>query len=276
MYMVPEPLRFGSADKAGLGRECISRRRIMRRNRMLFVFLGALDFAWAQGPSRATFEVASIKPHPEPITFSSDPSVHGMRVTATASTLHDLITTAYHVRYDQISSGPSWAESDHFDISAKAEGEGALTMEQARPMLQALLADRFQLKIHLETREVAMYALVIRKTGAKLQQSAPADESKSGITANSSGMHLTVSKGTMAQLALWLSGNGAGRPVMDKTGLIGSYTYELTWVNGPPGPDDQTPSLFTALQEQLGLRLEATKGPSQIVVIDHAEKPSAN
>jgi uncharacterized protein (TIGR03435 family) len=248
----------------------------MRRNRILFGFLGALELILAQGPSRATFEVASIKPHPEPITFSSDPSVHGMRVTATASTLHDLITSAYHVRYDQISGGPNWAGSDHFDMSAKAEGEGALTMERARPMLQALLADRFQLKIHLETREVPMYALVVRKNGPKLQESAAADESKSGITANSSGMHLTVSKGTMAQLALWLSGNGAGRPVIDKTGLTGHYSYELTWVNGTPGPDVEGPSLFTALQEQIGLRLEPTKGPSEIVVIDHAEKPSAN
>src|SRR5580704_7104904 len=116
----------------------------------LLVCLDAAGILCAQ----ATFEVASIKAHPGIITFSADPSVKGNRVTATASTLLDMMTVAYHVRYDQISGGPNWIRSDHFDLDARAEGEGARNTEEIRPMLQALLADRFQLTIHRETREV--------------------------------------------------------------------------------------------------------------------------
>jgi uncharacterized protein (TIGR03435 family) len=143
-------------------------------------------------------------------------------------------------------------------------------------MLQALLADRFQLAIRRETREVPMYALVVSKNGPKLRGSSPAEEPKGQISGDGTGSHMEVSQGTMAQLAVRLSGNGAGRPVMDKTGLTAKYTYQMNWVNGTPGPDSEWPSLFVALQEQLGLKLEPTKGPSEIIIIDHAEKPSVN
>ena len=243
-----------------------------RTSGILFVCLNAAGILCAQ----ETFEVASIKAHPGIITFSADPLVKGNRVTATASTLLDMMTVAYHVRYDQISGGPNWIRSDHFDLDARAEGEGVRSTEQIRPMLQALLADRFQLTIHRDTREVPMYALVVNKNGPKLQESSVADEPKGQISGESTGSHMEVSQGTMAQLALRLSGNGAGRPVMDKTGLTAKYTYKMNWVNGTPGPDSEWPSLFVALQEQLGLKLEPTRGPSEIIIIDHAEKPSAN
>jgi uncharacterized protein (TIGR03435 family) len=223
-----------------------------------------------------TFEVASIKPHPGVITYSADPSVKGNRVTATASTLLDMITTAYHVRYDQVSGGPSWVNSDHFDLDARADGAASIEPEQMRAMLQALLADRFHLKIHHETKDVPMYSLVINKNGPKLRESVSADQPKGRITANGSGMHMEAAQGTMAQLALRLSGNGAGRPVTDKTGLIGKYTYTLDWMNGTPTPDSEWPSLFVALQAQLGLKLESTSGPGEIIVIDQAGKPDAN
>src|SRR5260370_11687319 len=141
---------------------------------MLVVCLGAWELIWAQPQSPASFEVASIKLHPGPITLSSDPAIRGARVTATASTLRDLITSAYHVRYDQLSGGPGWMSSEHYDVEAKAEGDGALTVERMRPLLQALLAERFQLKIRRETREVPTYALLVNKNGPKLQ-AVPAD-----------------------------------------------------------------------------------------------------
>jgi uncharacterized protein (TIGR03435 family) len=220
------------------------------------------------------FEVASIKRHPEPITFSADPMVKGNRMTATASTLVDMITVAYHVRYDQISGAPAWAKSEHYDLEARA-GNQSITREQMRPMLEALLAERFQLRVHRETREVPMFALVVGKSGPKLKESSPEEEPKGQITADGSGMHMEVCQGTMAQLAARLSGNGAGRPVMDRTGLQANYSFKLDWVNNA-GSESELPSLSVALQDQLGLRLESTKGASEVIVIDSAERPSAN
>jgi len=225
---------------------------------------------------QASFEVATIKPHPEPINFSADPSVRGSTVTGTASTLLDIITTTYGLRYDQISGGPGWIKSDHYDLVAKAPGDALITKDQMQSMLQNLLADRFQLKIHRETREVPMYALVVGKSGPKFKVS-PEAEALNGVTYVSNGsLHMKVAKGTMEQLARRLSGNGAGRPVIDQTGLTGLYSYTLDWANGTPAADSDAPSLLTAVQEQLGLKLESTKGSVEVLVIDHAEKPSAN
>lgn len=238
---------------------------------ILFIILGAKGIVRAQA-----FEVASIKEHPGIITRSSDPSVKGNRVTATASTLLDMLTVAYHVRYDQISGAPGWASADHFDLDARTEGEDARTLDQIRPMLQALLADRFHLVVHRETKEIPIYALVVSKSGPKLQESSSSDDPKARITADDLGMQMEVSQGTMAQLALRLSGNGAGRPVIDRTGLTGKYSYKLNWANDTPGVDSKLPSLFVALPEQIGLKLEPARGPSETIVIEHAEKPSAN
>lgn len=242
----------------------------MRKGRVGFVCLSVAAMAFGQ----ATFEVASIKPHPGMVTFSSDPSVKGSRVTATASTLLDMITTAYHVRYDQISGAPGWASSDHYDLEARA-GEQAITTEQMRPMLQALLEDRFQLRIHSENRAIPMFALVVGKHGPKFQESSPTDDPKSRINGDGSGMHLEFARQTMANLASRLS-YGAGRPVIDKTGLTGEYTFKLEWAHEIPGHESELRSLPDALQEQLGLKLELTKGQGEFIVIDHVQKPSAN
>jgi uncharacterized protein (TIGR03435 family) len=225
----------------------------------------------------ASFEVASIKFHPEPITLSSDPFARGRRVTGTASTLLDLITTAYGVRSDQISGGPNWASSDHYDIAATAEGEGTLTKEQFRQMLQTLLADRFHLRIHRETREVAAYALIIGKNGHKLKESTADASGKNRVWGNGTTMHMEATRGTMERLASQLAGT-ARRPVVDKTGLTGYYAFKFDWIpaNLTPEPDSDMPSMFTAIQEQLGLKLESTKAPYEFLIIDRAEKPSEN
>jgi uncharacterized protein (TIGR03435 family) len=227
--------------------------------------------------SQPSFEVASIRPHPGEITFASGPSIHGARITGTAITLLDLITEAYGVKYDQVSGGPSWVNSDHYDIAAKAEGDVALTKEQSRPMLQSLLADRFQLKVHRETRETAVYALVIGKTGSKLTTSS-ADASGGNFVRVGAGVgHLEAQKGTMDWLVQQLSFS-AGRPVVDRTGLGGYYAFKLDWTpaNRVGDADSDTPSLFVAVQEQLGLRLESAKAPVEMIVIDRAERASGN
>ena len=170
-------------------------------------------------------------------------------------------------------------KSDHYDLAAKAEGEGPITKDQLQQMLQSLLADRFQLKIHRETKEAPVYDLVVAKNGPKLKEvSSDADGPTGGLIGNSSGMHLTQSKGTMEQLARWLTGNGAGRPVFDKTGLTGYYAYTLDWVRADrlPDPDSNIASIFSAVQEQLGLKLESAKALVEMLIVDHAEKPSEN
>jgi uncharacterized protein (TIGR03435 family) len=237
---------------------------------MLVVCLCVAALSRGQG----SFEVASIKLHPGIITYSADPSVKGNRVTSTASTLLDLIESAYHVRRDQVSGLPRWAESDHYDLEAKA-GADAITTEQMRTMLQALLADRCQLRVHREAKEVPTYEMVVGKNGAKFGESAADEQPTNRITGGATGSHMEVRKGTMAQLASRLSSNGAGRPVIDRTGLRGSYSFTLDWMQ-QVGAESELPSLFVALQEQLGLRLEPASGPSEIIVVDHVERPSAN
>jgi uncharacterized protein (TIGR03435 family) len=237
------------------------------------VFLsGAVS--WTQTPA---FEVASIKLHKGDVNFSQDPTVRGRTVQGTASTLLDLITYSYGVRYDQISGGPPWANADHFDIAAKSEGEGTLPAAQARQMFQALLASRFQLKVHMETTDVPEYALAVGKTGIKMKLAGPDAKPGGSTRGTDKGLRMDVTRGSMAQLARQLS-NTAGRPVIDKTGLTGLYAYTLEWfpADRVPPADLIAPSMFSALQEQLGLHLESTRGPVEKLVIDHVEKPTEN
>jgi uncharacterized protein (TIGR03435 family) len=244
---------------------------------MLIVCLGALAYGQEPAAPQASFEVASIKAHPGPITFSKGPLVNGASLTGTAITLLNLIADAYGLRYDQISGGPNWLGSDHFDIVAKSAAEGPLARNQAMQMLQGLLADRFQLKVHRETKETPVYALAVGKNGAKLKESAPDETGGTSVRGNGIEMHMEASKGTMDKLAYQLSLT-AGRPVLDRTGLSGHYTYTLDWLpaNGTAPPDSDIPSIFAAVQEQLGLRLEATKAPIEMLIVDRAAKPSEN
>jgi uncharacterized protein (TIGR03435 family) len=220
------------------------------------------------------FETASVKAHPGMITTSIDPMVKGNRMTATASTVVDLIVSAYHLRYDQLSGAPGWASAEHYDVVATADW--AISKDQMRTMLQALLAERFHLQVHRETKEVPMYALVVDKHRPKLQESSADETPKGAITGDGKSMHMEAAKWTMAQLATRLSTNGAGRPVLDKTGLTGIYTFTLNWTPGIPVEESELPPLWEALQSQLGLKLEPTKGPGEFIVVDHVEKPSAN
>jgi uncharacterized protein (TIGR03435 family) len=230
-------------------------------------------FAAGIARGQESFEAASIKPHPGVIIISSDPAVTGNRVTATASQLADIIYTAFNVRRDQVVGLPGWAASEHYDLEAAAGH--AITVEQMRAMLRTLLAERFHLQVHRETREIPIYSLVLTKNGPKLKESAADETAHFSVRGNGASMLMVVAKGTMAQLASRLSGNGAGRPVIDKTGLTGIYSFRMEWVNDTAAVAD-LPSLPVALQEQLGLKLEPAKGPAEFIVVDHVERPSAN
>lgn len=238
----------------------------------------AVISAVAQTPSgqKPTFEVASIKPHKGEVTISADPALHGSEVIGTASTMADMITVAYNVRYDQILGGPGWINTDRFDIEAKASGD-APNGEQVRLMMQDLLGERFQLRLHHETRELPVYALVVGKNGAKLKVSDPDAREGGSVRGTADGLHMETKKGSLAMLARQLS-SSAGRPVIDKTGLPGTYEYTLDWFPATrvPAAESNVPSLFTAVQEQLGLRLDSMTAPQEVLVIDSVQHPSEN
>ena len=270
----------------------------------LLLAIGLLSVwpTWAQAPAApAEFEVVSLKPNTSGSSFVMvQPSVGG-RFTATNVNLRTLVAIAYNLRSFQLSGGPGWAGSERFDVTAKADGNP--NQEQIALMLQSMLAERFQLKVHRENKEVPGYALSAAKNGLKLKASegssctagqqlqAPAIPCGSFIIfAN----RLDGSKVDLKQLATVLANTrDLSRPVVDKTETLGTFDIHLEWAPfeagggfGGPGPGDagepprspdrSGPSLFTALQEQLGLNLDSQKVPAEMIVIDHAERPTEN
>jgi uncharacterized protein (TIGR03435 family) len=256
-----------------------------------------------------TFEVASIKPNAGDDRRMSIQIQPGGGLRATGATLKMLLTLAYDVRDFQISGGPGWINTDRYDVMAKAERSASAEAvpddlrkmtddqrktlgDQMRERLRSLLADRFQLTLHRETKEQSVYALVVGKSGSKLQ------ESQSTEGGGPRGM-MRMGRGQLSGQGVQMQGltmalsNQVGRPVIDRTGLKGNFDFKLEWTpdqgqsagplgGGPPGadapppPDPNGPSIFTAVQEQLGLRLESQKGPVEMIVIDRVEKPSDN
>ncbi|HEY4085760.1 MAG TPA: TIGR03435 family protein [Bryobacteraceae bacterium] len=217
--------------------------------------------------SAASFDVATVKPSDalKNAGFASGWSIvesnDGLKITGNLQTF---IKYAYSIDDVQISGGPPWLDRDFYEINGKAARQ--ITVEERKQMLQSLLSDRFQLAVHRETRELPLYSMVLAKGGAKLQRGDAATRS------SSSGA--TFLRGTMDSGA-WAAAltSTLHRTVIDNTALQGIWKFDLTWA-----ADDNTagPSLFTALQEQPGLKMESTKGPVQVLVIDHAEKPSNN
>jgi uncharacterized protein (TIGR03435 family) len=203
--------------------------------------------------------------------------------------LRDLLQFAYGLPNSQILGGPAWLDSIMFDIDAKSDPSvdaqlHALPTEQARHqkqlMVQALLADRFQLKTHWETRQLPIYALVVAKDGPKFK---PSKINGTTIDIGRARLHVAGSDDTMSILVRELA-QVLGRVVLNQTGLSGRYDLSLRWtpddapppmLNGAPDPSEP-PGIFTAIQEQLGLKLESSHGPVPVLLIDSVEMPSAN
>jgi len=229
---------------------------------------------WGQAPKE--FEVASVRPTaPQPAgQMSMGMSIDKGMLRATGMTAKFLIEQAYDVRGFQVTGGPSWMDSEQYDVNAKIEGEA--TNEQIRIMMRSLLADRFKLQLHREKKEMACYALVVAKGGSKLK--APEEDAdgkhKSG--------RMSMARGRFDGDALPVEAIAhaleqvLGRAVIDRTGLTGTFDFKLEWTPDEARTESGGSSLFTAVQEQLGLKLESTRGPVEILVVDRIEKASEN
>jgi uncharacterized protein (TIGR03435 family) len=202
-------------------------------------------------------------------------NITGGRVTMTNASLKTLIRNAYDIQSFQFGGGPSWLDSDFYDIAATTGDRADISNGQYRALLRGLLTDRFQLKVHWETRQSDVYALVIAKGGPKLTES-PDPSKAPGLNTNKQSHQgrMTATNAPMLYLSSNL-GNQLSRTVIDKTGLQGKYDWTLVW-DPDPSADSTSPSLFTAVQEQLGLKLDPQKGPVETLVIDSVEHPSEN
>ena len=234
-----------------------------------------------QTPGPLAFEVASIKPNNSGSTRSGSSISSTGRYEGTNLTLHGLIQDAYRVREFQIVGGPDWIKGDRFDVIGKPSETAP--SESLRDMLRTLLADRFKLVVHQEIREQPVYALTLAQTEGKLGQGLVAVDCSQRLCGNtntneSNGSGTVKGTGlTMEDLAGWTA-NRVDRAVINRTGLSGTYDVDLKYTSPRPGiaPTNDAPSLFTALQEQLGLKLEGSRGPVEFIVIDHVERPSEN
>ena len=224
------------------------------------------------------FDVAAIK-HSDPNDGMHRFHMEGRHFTIENQTVKRLMMFAYGVNKSQIAGEPEWANSEWFDADGVPDVEGEPSVKQAQEMVRALLTDRFGLKFHHEQREMSSYALTVAKGGPKLKKTESDPNSlpdQSG--GNDSGVRrMKFTNNTMEELALGMQFY-LDRPVVNKTGLPGKWDFDLAWTyddtrltdpNAPPG-------LFTAVQEQLGLRLDAVKAPVDVLVVDSVERPGAN
>lgn len=233
------------------------------------------------------FDVASIKPS-KPEAQGKAITVRGREFLTINTSLNDLITFAYGVHARQITGGPAWLESDKFDIVAKPDEEGQPSEKQLKIMLQKLMADRFKLAFHRDKKDLSVYAITVGKTGPKLTKSESDPNGLPGLGFRALG-DLAARNANMTDFAQLMQGAVLDLPVVDQTGLSGRFDFALKWtpdegqfagmgIKVPPPSEDPAapPNLFTAIQEQLGLKLVSTKALAEILVIDQVEKPSAN
>lgn len=236
--------------------------------------------------ARAVFEVATIKPS-NPAAQGKLMTIKGRQVLTINTSLSDLISFAYGLHVRQVVGGPSWMGSDKYDITGQPEGQGMPNQNQMREMIRALLEDRFKLTTHRDTRELPAYALVVAPGGPKMTKNDSNPNGLPGLLFRGLGV-LPATNATMGDFAGVMQLAVLDRPVIDKTGLQGRWDFTLTWtpdetqfagfgVRIPTSTDPNAPPvLFTAIQEQLGLKLDSVRAPVEVLVIDRVEKPSEN
>ena len=232
------------------------------------------------------FEVATIKPSQGDAQRSVQ--VQGTRLATRATSLVDLMMFAYGIHPTQIADGPDWIKAERFDVVVQPTLSGRPSTAQMRSIVQQLLADRFKLAFHHDQRELPVYRLIAAKGGPELTPTTKEDEQATNTAAVGIAPGLmTVRNATLSEFAsITQRYVRLDRPIVDHTGISGKYDYKLSWTpdfsqfdGNPPGPaktDENAPSLYTAIQEQLGLKLEAVKELADVIVIDHVERPSEN
>jgi len=251
----------------------------MRKIVLFLSICGRMAAQTPEPPQKVEFEVASIHPAKEDGDHDSDSDRAWYRTHNL--TLKRLIAIAYDVDMRQILGGPNWIDSDAYDIAAKIPTEYASDSREKMPkMIQSLLADRFHLAIHRAPLKLSGYALVLAKKGPKMERS---ETGKTGSSTSTQRGHMRAQNVTMEIFAKRLSRNPqVGKLVEDQTGLKDRYNFELEWdVTNPLTAKADTassdrPSIFTALQDRLGLKLEPAKIQVDAIVVDHAEKPDDN
>jgi uncharacterized protein (TIGR03435 family) len=234
-----------------------------------------------------SFEVATIKPS-KPDQPGKAFLVRGNRFTTINTTVSDLIGFAYDVQQKQVVSGPDWMSTDKFDIAAQPDVPGSPNRDQMRVMVQKLLADRFQLKFHHDKKELSAYLLTVSKGGSKMKKNDGNPNGLPGLFFRQLG-YLTVQNATMKDFSQLMQSAVLDRPVVNQTELDGKWDFVLKWtpdesqfggmgMKVPPPSDaaDAPPPLFIAIQEQIGLKLDAGKAQVDVMVLDHVEKPSEN
>ncbi len=238
-----------------------------------------------------SFEVATIKPNNSVAMGMQQMRMnpYGRNFATRNSSLNDLITFAYAVQMKQIVGAPAWMDRDRYDIAALTDRDGAPSPDQLRIMIRKLLADRFKLTFHHDSRELSAYVLTVTKNGQKLTPSELKGPPGLGRRLGAEGLTMLAQNETMADFAGFLQMLVLDRPVVDKTGISGRFDFHLTFTpddsefggHPPPLPTptettNVSPGLFEAIQQQLGLKLNSEKTPVDVIVIDHVEKPSAN
>ena len=245
----------------------------------------------AARPAFESFEVATVKPTPPEWTqgrYVRMQSAH--QLVAKNYQLRMLIAFAYSLSPQAISGGPAWLDTDHYDILAETPGDVRPNLDEQLAMLRKLLADRFKLSFHREPKEFPVYTLSVAKSGSKLKESTLSpDATPEGppplvFVIAPDSVRLPARYATMGELVAVMQRSAMDRPVLDKTGLTGRYDFDLEWMPDETqfgglwlhlDPESRKPDLFAAMQ-QLGLRLEATKGLIDAMIIDRIERPSEN
>lgn len=238
----------------------------------------------AQAAKPLAFEVASIKATPPEYSGSRAfaPS-SGNNLSIQGMSLRDLIQLAYTLSSDLVSGGPGWVDGARYDVEAKAEGKAS--QQQRLEMLKTLLAERFKLTFHYESKEASTYVLEAGKNSPKMKERKPGDGGEPSGIRDTGSLHYVCRDTSMAWFARYLESTVLSRPVADKTGLHGTYDFDLAWrpddsqfkgrFAGSREAQSDLPDLFTALKE-IGLRVETAKSLVPFLRIDHAEKPSEN
>jgi uncharacterized protein (TIGR03435 family) len=248
------------------------------------VFLLSFAAALMASDERPAFDVASIKPTPPEVSGSrASAPTPGNNLSLQGMSLKELIQLAYTLSSDLVTGGPAWVEGTRYDVEAKAEGQAS--QKQRLEMLKTLLAERFKLTFHYESKEASTYVLTAGKNLSKLRERKPGDGGEPSGIRDTGSLHYVCRDTSMAWFARYLESTVLSRPVADKTGLSATYDFELSWrpddsqfkgrFAGSREAQSDLPDLFTALKD-IGLKLETVKSPVAFLRIDHAEKPSEN